>query len=444
MDRFFQITVAERLFYIFVSMNAATVLLKNVRATGFGKAPEQLDVRLDLRQQVVSQIAAPNTLEAQEDEEVYAQENLWMTPGWVDLRATGGEPGNEQRETLESLCRAAQKGGFTHVAMLPETVPPLTDRAGVKWILEESKSKLTQLLPIAGLSQDLSGENLSEILDLHQTGARAFTNGNRCLDQTRLITKALLYLQTCNGLVVQFPQDPALTQEAQIHEGATSTRLGMVGFPAVAESLIVARDLKLLAYAGGRLHFSGISTEESVALIRQAKSEGLQVSCDVAAYQNSFLDADMEDFDTHKKVCPPFRSAAHQEAVTAGLLDGTIDALASHHLPREQEAKKLEFDLADFGMISLQTAAATSWKSWGKILGEQNFIRKWTEAPRRILGLPQPRLRQGEPLDFTLFCPTQEWVFSPQENHSLSANSPFLGKKLSGKALAVFRKRDKA
>lgn len=416
---------------------ASSALLTNVLAVGLGREPFRCDLRLNLYERRVRTVAEPQTLTPDPEEIHYTTPEMWLTPGWVDMRATVGQPGYEHRETLDSLRKAAAAGGFTKVAVLPETHPPIADRASVQWLRTPVPGR-PELLPTAALTTHPTGEDLTEILDLHEAGAVAFTNGTRCLHQTALVIKALRYLQTCNGLLVQFPQEPHLTAQAQLHEGVISTQLGMSGFPAVGESLIVERDLRLLEYLGGRLHFSGVSTKESIAAIRSAKAQGLAVSCDVAAYQSSLSDSDVTDFDTHKKVIPPFRTAEHQEAIQEGLLDGTIDVIASHHLPWHEEAKKLEFDRADFGIISLQTAAATAWESWGKTLGKQNFVKKWTENPRRLLGLKPPELKEGAPLDFTLFAPKIAWEFTPSENHSKSANTPFFGRRFHGKPLAAF------
>ncbi|MGF1534150.1 MAG: dihydroorotase [Bernardetiaceae bacterium] len=413
-----------------------TVLLSHVKAVGFGKAPAYCDVRLDLRAGQVAQIAAPSSLPLRDNEQQINGKSLCLTPGWVDFRAAGGLPGQEQRETLQTLCAAATAGGFTHVQVLPDADPPLTQATTARWLQQQTPAP--RLLPMAALTEAMTGQNLNNLLELHEAGVRAFGNGNHCLAQSSLVIKALQYLQTCGGLLVQFPQDPLLSAQAQMHEGPTATQLGLPAFAEVAQDWIVRRDLQLLAYAGGRLHFSGISTAGSIAAIRAAKAEGLAVSCDVAAYQAAFLDEDLIDFDTHKKVNPPFRDQTARAAIADGLLDGTIDLIASHHMPWDEESKKLEFDLAAFGILSLQTAAATAWQAWGQTIGIQQFIHKWTTAPRQLLGLPLPQLDVGEPLDFTLFDPEADWTFNATNNHSYAQNSPFLGHTLTGKIEGVF------
>ncbi|MEM6297766.1 MAG: dihydroorotase [Bacteroidota bacterium] len=416
-------------------MKSHTVLLSQVTAIGFGKAPERFDLRFDLSKQIVLEVAEAGTLQASQNEKHIQGKNLYLSPAWADLNAFGGEPNDEHRETLTHLAAAARAGGFKYLALRPDTQHPITEATTVSWLKQRGQELGVRFLPTGGLTQNLKGEDLTEILDFHAAGVLLFSNGNRCLQSASLVLKALKYLQTCEGVLVQFPQDHNLTEQAQLHEGIISTQLGMPGFPAFAESLIVERDLKLLEYAGGRLHFAGISTEASIEAVRQAKEKGLSVSCDVAAHQVSLFDADLVDFDTHKKIKPPFRNEKDKAATTEGLLDGTIDYIASHHTPWHEEAKKLEFNLAEFGIINLQTAASLAWESWGETLGIQNFIKKLSENPRRLLGIEVPKLEVGADLDFTLFAPDQEWTFTPENNLSKSANSPFFGKTMQGKII---------
>ena len=242
---------------------------------------------------------------------------------------------------------------------------------------------------------------------------------------------------------MQLPSDKNLSN-GHMHEGITSTRLGLKGLPSIAEEMMIQRDLEILRYTGGKIHFSTISTARSVELIRKAKQEGLNVTCDIAAYQLSFLDEDLEKdnfiFDTFLKVFPPLRTQNDKNGLLEGLKDNTIDVVVSNHIPHDEEAKKLEFDLADFGMINFQTAFATMRKQTEKHLSLEALIQKITTNPRQILKLKQPQIKEGEKANLTVFYPNEEWIFDKKMNVSKSKNSPFIGleNSLKGKVFRTF------
>ncbi|WP_242920606.1 dihydroorotase [Pontibacter liquoris] len=375
-----------------------------------------------------------------EADQVISTENLCVSAGWVDMYAAVGEPGLEFKEDLESLSAAAAAGGFTEVLCLPNTQPVVQSKAGISYLKSRSALLPVTLHPLAAVTADTDGKDLSEMIDLHQAGALAFTDGTRPVQGADVLLKALQYLQSFDGLLLNRPDNTRLSDHGQMHEGQASTRLGMKGIPALAEEVMVTRDLQLLAYTGGKLHFSLVSTAAAVEAIRQAKAAGLQVTCDVASYQLAFTDEEIPPFDTNYKVTPPFRGQTDAQAIKEGLKDGTIDALVSAHVPQDTESKKLEFDLAEFGIINLETAFAVANTTLSDTLSTAQLVEKLTTNPRRILGLPQPRLAEGEKANLTLFDPSRTWVPAPEKARSKSDNSPFFGRQLTGSVLGIIHK----
>jgi dihydroorotase len=362
-----------------------------------------------------------------------------LTAGWFDMRANFCDPGLEHKEDLFSGMEAAAAGGFTGVALLPNTHPVIQSKNDVKYVSQRTADNLVEVHPMAAVTIDTKGEDFTEMIDLHEAGAIAFTDGNEPIWQSDILLKSLQYLEKFNGLLINKPEEKRLNMFGQMNEGVESTILGMKGMPKLGEAMMVDRDLALLEYAGGRLHLSQISTAESMAKIKAAKKKGLNVTCDIAAFQPMFDDSSLHTFDTNYKINPPFREKKENNALVKGLQDGTIDVIVSSHTPHDEEAKKLEFDLADFGIISLQTVAANIAQLSEKVDIEV-LIDKLTTAPRALLGLEQPKIEEGEMANLTLFSPELEWTFDATTNKSKSIFSPYFGKKLTGKAVAVFNK----
>ena len=389
-------------------------------------------------------------------------DNLHVSPGWVDLRVSTGDPGHEHKEDLTSVCRVAAAGGFTDIAVLPNTQPVVDEKGVLGYVRRMAEGQPVSVHVIAAVTRQAAGEDFAEMLDLHHAGAVAFSDGHHPLQNPDLLLKTLQYLQPVGGLLMNRPEEAMLTRFGQMHEGVESTLLGLKGMPALAEELIIERDLRLLEYAWGRgqgaegegfrdnetllpqpaapsptppaLHFSTLSSARSVELIRRAKAQGLPVSCDVAAHQLIFTDANLADFDTNYKVNPPFRLSADVTALWAGLIDGTIDAIVSDHRPQDSESKQIEFDQAEFGIIGLETAFATVLtNNQGLSLGQ--LIDKFTTCPRQILRLPPVTVAEGQSARLTLFEPARVWTF--ERTHSRSRNSPFFGWELTGRVLGT-------
>lgn len=364
-------------------------------------------------------------------------EGMILSAGWFDLGAYVGDPGHEQEEDLVTLGKAAAAGGFTEVAVLPNTQPSVQTKNEVSYIASGNDNRLVQIRALASVTKNNKGEELTEMIDLHEAGALAFTDGMKPLWHTDIFLKALQYLQKFDGVLIDHPEDTWLNLFGQMHEGAISTSLGLKGMPRIAEEIAALRNLELLTYAGGKLHLSRLSTAKTLDYVRAAKKRGLQVTCDITTYQPLLDDGVMVNFDTNYKVNPPLREKADNDALVKALKDGTIDVLISGHMPQDDESKFLEFDLADFGLINLQTAAS-QLSTLARQVEMSRLISCIAENPRKVLGLAVPVVEEGEKANLTLFDPTCEWIFTPDGNLSKSRNSPWLNQPLQGKAIAVF------
>ncbi|MDX2305082.1 MAG: dihydroorotase [Microscillaceae bacterium] len=367
-------------------------------------------------------------------------ETLKLSVGWFDMRASLKDPGLEHKETLDTGIEAALQGGFTEIAILPNTLPVIQTKNALNYVKKYNASGLLQIHPIAAVTLETEGRELTEMLDLHHHGAVAFSDGSKPVWHSDILVKTLQYLQMFDGLLMNRSEDQLLTLYGVMNEGINSTLLGMKGMPRLAEEMMIQRDLSFLEYAGGKIHFSLISSAGSVALIRQAKQKGLQVTCDMATHQIAFNDSALMEFDTNFKVNPPFRTEADIEALWEGLEDGTIDVLVSDHNPQDEESKNLEFDLAEFGISSLETSFALIHKHnlQHNRLSLEQLLEKFTYNPRKILKLPIPQIAEGQQANLTLFDTEKVWVLEAAQMKSKSKNTPFLGQVFRGKAIAVF------
>jgi dihydroorotase len=362
---------------------------------------------------------------------------MMLSVGWFDLGTYVGDPGYEQKEDLTSVMKAAAAGGFTELALLPNTNPSVQSKNEISYLTSGNDGRLVQLHAMASVTRNNKGEDLTEMIDLHEAGAVAFTDGLKPVWHTDIFLKALQYLQKFEGVLIDHPEDIWLNLFGQMHEGINSTRLGLKGMPRIAEELPVSRNIELLQYAGGRLHFSRLSTAKSIALVKAAKARGLPVSCDITGYQALLDDSMLQSFDTNYKVNPPLREAADAAALVKGLKDGTIDVLCSGHLPQDAESKNLEFDLADFGIINLQTFAS-NLTALSASVPWADLIEKVTTAPRKLLSMEIPVIDVDQKANLTLLDPSCEWTLDEKTNCSKARNSPWFGQPLKGKARAIF------
>lgn len=353
--------------------------------------------------------------------------------GWIDLRCMSGDPGEEYKESLESLGNVLKVSGFAKAVILPNNHPVTQTKNEVEYLKSKTQSWSTELLLHASVTKDAKGEDFTDMLDLHAQGVRIFGDGVKPLANPDRLMRTLQYLQKFDGILFDHSYDPLIAMFGQMHEGEISTQLGFKGLPNLAEDLAVQRNLEILRYTGGRLHFQTINTAKSVDLIRQAKQEGLQVTADVSIYQLIFSEEDLMSFDSNFKVVPPLRGKEDRDALINGLLDGTIDALVSNHQPQDLDAKQLEFDYASPGMIGLQTFLPSLVKLSQELPWEL-LISKITTGPAKVLNL-------AETSDtLTIFDPTELWVFDSHCNKSLSYNHPWWNTTMQGKVKYMLSK----
>ncbi|CAM3856331.1 dihydroorotase family protein [Mucilaginibacter galii] len=366
------------------------------------------------------------------DVEIFDAKGSYLSPGFFDLNCNMGEPGLETKEDLNTGLQAAAAGGFTGVALMPDTQPPVHSKTEVAYLVNKTKENLVDVYPLGTISHQREGKDMAEMYDMYLSGAKAFTDGKRPVKDAGLMERALLYAQGFNALVFSYPEDVAIAGKAKVHEGVVSTLLGMKGIPSLAEELMIARDLYLAEYTGSAIHFSTISTARSVALIGEAKRKGLRVTCDVAAHHLILTDEALLGFDSLYKVKPPLRTQTDIDALLQGLTDGTIDAIVSQHTPHEIEFKEMEFETAEYGMIGLQTTFSLALQAG---LPVELIVEKLAINPRKILNVSAVVLEEGQPANFVVFNTDDTWTFDKQNNRSKSANSPFLGQNLKGKIL---------
>jgi dihydroorotase len=366
---------------------------------------------------------------------IFDAKGQFLSPGFLDINANFGEPGLETKEDMETGCATAAAGGFTAVALMPNTQPPIHSKAEVSYLLNKSQNHLVDILPIGCISHHREGKEMAEMFDMQNSGAIAFSDGNKPVSNAGLMSRALLYTKSFNGLIFSYAEDQDIAAKGKMNEGVMSTFLGMKGNPSLAEELMVSRDLYLAEYNEARIHFSTISSHRSVDLIRKAKKAGVKVTCDVAAHHLVLSEDNLEGFDSQYKVKPPLRTKTDQKALIAGLKDGTIDAIVSQHTPHEIEFKDVEFEIASFGIIGLQTVLPLALKSG---LTPEMIVEKLAISPRKLLGIAIPGFDLGISANFILINPIEKWTLNEKSNKSKSYNSPFMGQELTGKVNLVY------
>jgi dihydroorotase len=366
------------------------------------------------------------------DTEVFDAKGKQVSPGFFDLNCNVGELGLETKEDLQTGTSAAAAGGFTGIALMPNTQPPVHSKAEVEYLINRAHNNLVDVYPLGSISHKREGKDLAEMYDMYTSGAKAFTDGNRPVQDAGLMERALLYTKGFEALVFSYPEDTAIAGKAKVNEGEVSTSLGMKGIPSLAEELMIARDLYLAEYTGSKIHFSTISTIRSVELIREARKKGVSVTCDVAAHHLVLTDDNLSGFESNYKVKPPLRTRDDVNALIKGLKDGTIDAIVSQHTPHEIEFKEVEFEVAEYGITGLQTAFALALKAGLPI---DLIIQKMAVNPRVILGIDVPVIAEGNKANLVVFDMGAEWEYNRANNRSRSYNSPFIGQTLKGQVL---------
>ena len=377
--------------------------------------------------------AIGNNLKTKADKTININ-GLHVSSGWMDCFANFCDPGQEYKETLETGSKAAAAGGFTKVMLIPNTQPVVYNKSQVEYLIQKSKDLPVQILPIGAITKNAEGKELSEMYDMHKTGAISFSDGINPVQSSGILQKALEYVLVMDGTIIQLPDDRSIGSSGLMNEGIVSTRLGLPGKPSISEELMIARDIELVRYTGSKIHFTGVSTAKSLELIAAAKREKLKVSCSVTPYHLFFCEDDLKEYDTNLKVNPPLRTKKDRDALRKGVKNGIVDFIASHHQPQDWDHKVCEFEYAKNGMETLESVFGAVCACG---ISAEDFVRMQTENVRNIFGLPISSIEKGSKADITLFIPGEEYVFEEQNILSKCKNNAFIGKKLIGRVIGI-------
>ncbi len=407
------------------------LLIKNGRVLDPArKTDAALDVLLDGEH--IAEVAAAGNISAR-DAEILDASGLIVAPGFIDLHAHLREPGQESSETIETGTRAAARGGFTAVCCMPNT-KPVNDSASVtRFILDRAKfAASVHVWPISAASVASKGQALAEIAAMKQAGIVGVSDDGKPLATAKLARQVMEYCRSLDLPVIEHAEDVSLAAGAVMREGVTSTRLGLAGMPAAAESVCVARDVRLAELTGARLHIAHLSAKASLEQVRWARQRGLRVTCEVTPHHFTLIDEDVQ-YDSSYKMNPPLAAREDREALIAGLADGTVEAIATDHAPHEPALKDVEFDRAPFGITGFETALALALEQLvhtGRV-PLLRVVELFTSGPARVLGLERT-LAPGQPADVTIFSLDRPWTFRVAESASKSRNSPFDGRAFKG------------
>jgi len=352
---------------------------------------------------------------------------LHLCPGLFDLHVNFRDPGHDWKEDLNTGIQASAKGGFTSVLYMPSNNPSTNTKVQVDYIRNATLGSIVDVIPAGNITVDNQGENLTELFEMNQSGAKAFTDDRNSVQKADVMKLALLYTKNFNGVVMNQPNDKTISSDGKMNEGVISTKLGLKGIPALAEEVMLSRDIELAEYTKGKLHASRISTKKSVDMLRAAKKKGVNITADVAIHNLILKDEECATFDSNYKVFPPLRTSADIDALLKGLKDGTIDAICSDHCPEDVEHKILTFDNANFGIIGAQTVLPLACELQ-KELGLNTIIDALTHNPRKLLDIDSPTIEEGSEANLCCFSTSDEWTFDEAAIVSKSKNSPFINK----------------
>jgi dihydroorotase len=374
-----------------------------------------------------------------ETDQIIDQKGLKISPGWVDIFSNFADPGYEFKETLETGAASAAAGGFTDVFLIPDTQPVIDNKSQVEFLRQRSSGLPVSIWPIGTITKNLDGKHLAEMYDMQNSGAVAFSDGLHPVQSSGVLVKALQYVKAFKGIVIQIPDDASISPNGLMHEGIVSTRLGLPGKPMMSEELIIARDIKLARYAQSRIHFTGVTSPKSLEYIRRAKDSGLDITCSVTPYHLFFNDEALLEYDTNLKVFPPLRPSEVVTILRQAVLDGTIDCIASHHLPHEYDSKVLEFEYSKYGMTGLETAYPVVQTLFPELSAEKIYNLFGGNA-RNIFRLDSYSIENGKAANLTLFNQEVEWTYDLTKTSSKSKNSPFHGRKFTGRPFGIITK----
>jgi dihydroorotase len=387
------------------------------------------------------EISGKQHFNKQKNLKVIDAKSCMLMPGLTDMRAHISDPGLEYKEDIVSAANAALHGGFINIAVLPDNFPVTHSKSEVLYFISKNSQLPINLLPYGTISSNLAGKELAELYDMYLHGAVGFTDANQPVSKSGLMLKALLYAKIFNGLIISHAEDKSLSESGKMHEGLVSTNLGLKGIPGMAEEIFIFRDLELAKYADAPIHFAHISSKGSVDLIRKAKKQGLKVTCDVSVAHLCYTDEHLSTYDVNFKVVPPLRSKADKKALWDGVLDGTIDCIVTDHKPQNIENKQVEFEYAEAGMSTLQTALNMLLMHAPKDFTAAMLVQKMVHNPNQILNQPENKIAIGLPANLFLFNPKLKWEYNEKSNFSKSINSPLFKTTLTGKTTWVIAKK---
>ena len=386
----------------------------------------------------ITEVALPGSLGAAPEAAVFDAMGLIVAPGFIDLHAHLREPGQESSETIETGTRAAARGGFTAVCCMPNTKPVNDNTSVTRFIVDRAKTTgSVRVWPIGAASVESKGEAISEIAAMKEAGIVAVSDDGKPIATAKLARQVMDYCRSLDLPVIEHAEDVSLAAGAVMREGVTSTRLGLLGMPAAAESVCVARDVQLAELTGARLHIAHLSAKASLEQVRWAKSRGLRVTCEVTPHHFTLIDEDVT-YDSRFKMNPPLAAREDREALLAGLADGTVDAIGTDHAPHEPALKDVEFDRAPFGVLGFETALALALEQLVRSgrLSLMRMVELFTSGAARVLGMER-KLAPGQPADVTIFSTDRTWTYNVQESPSKSRNSPFDGRTFKGGPVAT-------
>ncbi|PBQ33974.1 dihydroorotase [Sphingobacteriaceae bacterium] len=367
---------------------------------------------------------------------VIEEKGLHVSAGWIDMQTVSCDPGFEFKENLDTLIKCASSGGFTAVCVHNYNQPALHNKSQIEYLINSTRNKVVDVLPFGTITIDGKGKDMAEMYDMKMSGAMAFSDYKNPIKDAGMVMRALQYAGGIDSLIITHCNDESISQGGQMNEGETATALGLKGMPALAEELMIQRNLSIAEYTEGKLHIPTISTKGSAELIKKAKANGVNVTCGVAAVNLFLDDSALKEFDTNYKLDPPLRTKKDVQALRNAVESGIIDVIVSDHLPQDIESKELEFDHADMGMINLQTAFNCALEGL-KEKGIESIVRAFTTNPRAILGMDEVEIKEGNEANLTLFTLSDQTTLTERTNNSRSRNSPFLGQSLKGKVIGI-------
>lgn len=409
--------------------------LKNCTLYHVGHPLHSKKISMEVQDGIITQIGESIISNATE-----IIENAHISAGWFDMRVSFCDPGNEHKEDLTSGANAAAAGGFTGVATLPNTLPVADNKSQIEYqksIRRGGQNLPTDIYPMGALSVGLLGKDMAELYDMFQSGAIAFTDGDKAHTDSGLLMRCLQYGKVFGATIIVMANDEELSRGGKMHEGVVSVNLGLKGIPDIAETVQIQKCLEILRYTEGKLHFSKVSTPQGIQLIAAAKAEGLHVTADISIQHLIHTDEALYSFDTHYKLLPPLRPQTYIDAMIAAINNGTIDCIVSDHKPENIENKAVEFDYAATGCIGTQTLYSAYQTYLADKISLNTFIKAVSNNPRTILNLPAIQIEQGSPANLTIFDPTKKWLYNKDNSLSKSYNTPFDQVEFTGQVLKV-------